>query len=103
MSANDTTVRRPFRECTEVSQLCPVDMTVLAYYPNFGANIFFAVAFGLVVLASATIGTWKRTWTFMLFVTGGSILETVGMQPWAIPSLRGRDKGDPRPCDEPAD
>ncbi|KAJ0162011.1 Sphingoid long-chain base transporter RSB1 [Colletotrichum tanaceti] len=78
MSANDTTVRRPFRECTEVSQLCPVDMTVLAYYPNFGANIFFAVAFGLVVLASATIGTWKRTWTFMLFVTGGSILETVG-------------------------
>ncbi|GKT93565.1 RTA1 like protein [Colletotrichum tofieldiae] len=78
MSANDTTMRRPFRECTEVSQFCPVEMTVLSYYPNFGANIFFAVAFGLVVLASATIGTWKRTWTFMLFVTGGSVLETVG-------------------------
>ncbi|GKT61444.1 RTA1 like protein [Colletotrichum tofieldiae] len=78
MSANDATMRRPFRECTEVSQFCPVEMTVLSYYPNFGANIFFAVAFGLVVLASATIGTWKRTWTFMLFVTGGSVLETVG-------------------------
>ncbi|KZL84935.1 rta1 like protein [Colletotrichum incanum] len=78
MSANDTTMRRPFRECTEVSQFCPVEMTVLSYYPNFGANIFFAVAFGLVVLISATIGTWKRTWTFMLFVTGGSVLETVG-------------------------
>jgi len=78
MSANDTTMRRPFRECTEVSQLCPVEMTVLSYYPNLGANIFFAVAFGLVVLTSATIGTWKRTWTFMLFVTGGSVLETVG-------------------------
>ncbi|KAK1978140.1 RTA1 like protein [Colletotrichum cereale] len=78
MSATDTTMRRAFRECTEVSQLCPVEMTVLSYYPNFGANIFFAVAFGLIVLTSATIGTWKRTWTFMLFVTGGSILETVG-------------------------
>lgn len=79
MSANDTTIRRPFRECTEVSALCPVEMTVLSYYPNFGANIFFAVAFGLVVLVSAGIGTWKRTWTFMAFVTGGCVLETVGM------------------------
>ncbi|KAJ0306816.1 uncharacterized protein N0V96_007444 [Colletotrichum fioriniae] len=78
MSANDTTTRRPFRECTEVSQLCPVEMTVLSYYPNFGANIFFAVAFGLIVLVSATIGTWKRTWTFMALVTGGCVLETVG-------------------------
>lgn len=80
MSANDTTTRRPFRECTEVSQLCPVEMTVLSYYPNFGANIFFAVAFGLIVLVSATIGTWKRTWTFMALVTGGCVLETVGME-----------------------
>lgn len=53
-------------------------MTVLSYYPNFGANIFFAVAFGLIVLVSATIGTWKRTWTFMALVTGGCVLETVG-------------------------
>ncbi|OLN87357.1 Sphingoid long-chain base transporter RSB1-like protein 8 [Colletotrichum chlorophyti] len=78
MSANDTTIRRPFRECTEVSEFCPVDMTVLSYYPNFGANIFFAIAFGLVVLVSGFLGTWKRTWSFMLFVTGGCVLETVG-------------------------
>lgn len=60
-------------------------MTVLSYYPNFGANIFFAVAFGLIVLVSATIGTWKRTWTFMALVTGGCVLETVGTD---FPALR---------------
>ncbi|TDZ24600.1 Sphingoid long-chain base transporter RSB1 [Colletotrichum orbiculare MAFF 240422] len=63
MSANDTATRRPFRECTEVSVYCPVEMTVLSYYPNLGANLFFAVAFGLVVLTSGVLGTWKRTWT----------------------------------------
>ncbi|TEA17387.1 Sphingoid long-chain base transporter RSB1 [Colletotrichum sidae] len=78
MSANDTATRRPFRECTEVSVYCPVEMTVLSYYPNLGANLFFAVAFGLVVLTSGVLGTWKRTWTFMAFVTGGCVLETVG-------------------------
>ncbi|KAF9874600.1 RTA1 like protein [Colletotrichum karsti] len=79
MATNGTAgVRRPFKECTEVSDFCPVEMTVLSYYPNLGANIFFAVAFGLVVLVSGFLGTWKRTWTFMLFVTGGTILETVG-------------------------
>lgn len=79
MATNGTDLRRPFKECTEVSVFCPVEYTVLAYYPNFGANIFFAIAFGLIVLVSGVIGTWKRTWTFMGFVTGGCVLETVGM------------------------
>ncbi|KAF6805020.1 RTA1 like protein [Colletotrichum sojae] len=78
MATNGTNLRRPFKECTEVSAFCPVELTVLAYYPNFGANIFFAIAFGLVVLVSGVLGTWKRTWTFMGFVTGGCVLETVG-------------------------
>lgn len=82
MATNGTAgARRPFKECAEVSNFCPVEMTVLSYYPNLGSNIFFAVAFGLVVLTSGFLGTWKRTWTFMLFVTGGTILETVGMEP----------------------
>nr|XP_036580441.1 RTA1 like protein [Colletotrichum truncatum]KAF6788353.1 RTA1 like protein [Colletotrichum truncatum] len=79
MATNGTAgTRRPFKECTEVSDFCPVEMTVLSYYPNFGANIFFAVAFGIIVLASGFIGTKKRTWSFMGFVTGGCVLETVG-------------------------
>lgn len=78
MSTNSTGAGRRFKECTEVSDLCPVDMTVLSYYPNLGANIFFAVAFGLVVLTSAYLGVRKRTWSFMALVTGGCVLETVG-------------------------
>ncbi|KAJ0384813.1 hypothetical protein COL922a_007598 [Colletotrichum nupharicola] len=78
MSTNSTGAGRRFKECTEVSGLCPVDMTVLSYYPNLGVNIFFAVAFGLVVLTSAFLGIRKRTWSFMALVTGGCVLETVG-------------------------
>lgn len=70
---------RLFRMCTEVSDLCPVERTVLGYYPNFGANILFAVAFGIVAILSGGIGVWKKTWTFTAAVTGGTALEAVGM------------------------
>lgn len=77
-SFNGTASERPFRSCTEVSDLCPVERTVLGYYPNFGANIFFAIGFGLLVILSGGLGFWKRTWTFTAAVTGGTLLETVG-------------------------
>lgn len=75
---NETSRGSLFRMCTEVSELCPVERTVLSYYPNFGANLFFAITFGLLVLLSGGLGVWKRTWTFTVAVTGGTILETVG-------------------------
>ncbi|KAM0273526.1 hypothetical protein ACHAQH_008298 [Verticillium albo-atrum] len=76
-TANET-ARQPFDECSEISLYCPVEATVLGYYPNFGANIFFAVAFGIVTVFSAYFGIRKRTWAYMAAVTGGALLETAG-------------------------
>ncbi|EEY15231.1 conserved hypothetical protein [Verticillium alfalfae VaMs.102] len=77
--AHNETIRRPFDECNEISIYCPVEATVLGYYPNFGANIFFAVAFGIVTIVSGYIGIKKRTWAYMAAVTGGALLETAGI------------------------
>ncbi|KAH6706882.1 hypothetical protein VD0002_g5049 [Verticillium dahliae] len=76
--AHNETIRRPFDECSEISIYCPVEATVLGYYPNVGANIFFAVAFGIVTIVSGYIGIKKRTWAYMAAVTGGALLETAG-------------------------
>ncbi|KAM0325803.1 hypothetical protein ACHAQA_007105 [Verticillium albo-atrum] len=78
MSDAPETARRPFDECSEVSLYCPVEATVLGYYPNFGANIFFAVAFGIAAVFSGYFGVKKRTWAYAVAVTGSAILEMAG-------------------------
>ena len=67
-------------DCTEVSYWCPISATVLGYEPNLGSSIFFAIAFGTILVASFSIGMWKRTWGFTGTMTAGLILETVGTQ-----------------------
>ncbi|KND92057.1 Uncharacterized protein C17G6.02c, partial [Tolypocladium ophioglossoides CBS 100239] len=64
--------------CTAVSPLCPVEATVLGYYPNLGSGVFFAVAFGLCLVAAAALGVSKRTWTYGAAITIGLVLETAG-------------------------
>jgi hypothetical protein len=78
MNNTGETTGRMFKMCTEISDICTVERTVLGYYPNFGANAFFAAAFLLIAVASGGIGVWKRTWTFTVTVTGGTALEGVG-------------------------
>jgi hypothetical protein len=70
---------RPFYTCKEVSTLCPVEATTLGYYPIKGLNIFFALGFGLSGLITLVLGTWKKTWSYMAFVTAGAFLELAGM------------------------
>ncbi|KAL1872798.1 hypothetical protein VTK73DRAFT_1269 [Phialemonium thermophilum] len=68
----------PYKTCTEVTPLCPVSATTLGYYPSKGFNIFFAVGFGLAGLITFILGTWKRTWSYMAFLTAGCMLELAG-------------------------
>jgi hypothetical protein len=67
-----------YRTCTEVSPLCPVEATTYGYYPNLAGNIFFTVFFGILALFQLGIGVYYRTWTFMLAVAAGAILELAG-------------------------
>ncbi|KAI1393992.1 RTA1-domain-containing protein [Hypoxylon trugodes] len=67
-----------FKHCTEVGPLCPVEATVLGYYPNLGVNAFLAAAFGLCVIGLVVTGIWKRTWGYSAALTAGCILEFAG-------------------------
>ncbi|KAL7807298.1 RTA1 like domain-containing protein [Trichoderma gracile] len=66
------------RDCTEVSALCPVEATVLGYYPNLGSGIFFAIVFGILTVGSLVLGIWKKTYTYAIGLSIGLLLEMLG-------------------------
>ena len=68
----------PYYRCHEVTPLCPVELTTLGYFPNKGINVFFAVTFGLAGAATLSVGIWKKTWSYMSFITAGCVLEMAG-------------------------
>jgi hypothetical protein len=72
--------RRPatFDTCTEISDLCPVEATVLGYVPNKGSSIFFTICFAILFFSAVGIGIWKRTWTYAATLGAGLLLETIG-------------------------
>lgn len=80
MSGNNTQPQS-MRDCTEVTDFCKVEYTVLGYYPNLGSGYFFTIAFAICLIAAVSLGVWKRTWTFTAAITIGLILETGGKLP----------------------
>ncbi|KAH8173446.1 RTA1 like protein [Sarocladium implicatum] len=76
--SGDHTERKSMKDCTEVSDFCPVEATVLGYVPNLGASIFFTTVFGALLTLSIVFAIWKRTWTYSAGLTCGLVLETAG-------------------------
>ncbi|EXJ68924.1 uncharacterized protein A1O5_07856 [Cladophialophora psammophila CBS 110553] len=77
MSSNQTT-HHARHYCTEITPDCPLELTTYGYYPNLSVNSFFIALFGLCMLLQLALGTWKRTWTYLIAVAIGSFGEAVG-------------------------
>ena len=75
-----------FYSCTEVSPTCPVQATVLGYYPNFGVNVFLAIGFCTCMLAALGLGARKRSWSYTVSIVAGSGLEFAGQFCFTHPS-----------------
>ncbi|KAH7176917.1 RTA1 like protein-domain-containing protein [Dactylonectria macrodidyma] len=70
--------RVDFSACEKVTAACPIEASTLGYGPNLGASIFFAIGFGLLFIASVTLGIWKKTYTYAAAIALGLLLETLG-------------------------
>lgn len=77
--ASNHTMANPYKSCVQVTDDCPVQATVLGYYPNLGSGYFFTVMFGLCLIGTVVLGIYKRTWTYTAALTCGLILETAGV------------------------
>lgn len=75
-AANSTSHK--FYACEEVSEFCPVEATVLGYYPSLEANAVFAAIFGICTLGSLYYCVRYKTWSYSLCIIGGCVLELAG-------------------------
>lgn len=67
-----------FSLCTTVTPACPVEATTYGYYPHLAANILFTIIFGLTSLFQLAFGIYFKTWTFMIALAMGALLEMAG-------------------------
>ncbi|CAI7643579.1 unnamed protein product [Penicillium discolor] len=85
-----------YATCSEVSPLCPVELTTYGYYPSFGGNIFFTVFFALLGICQTGLGVYYRTWTFLVALLIGTFMEMAGYigrvlmhdNPWSGPAFK---------------
>ncbi len=75
----------PFANCNPAIQqdLCSLDTCCLAqshflYRPVLGANLFFAIFFGLFIVPQLGLSVWRRTWGFGIGMVIGLLLEVIG-------------------------
>ncbi|EMD89061.1 hypothetical protein COCC4DRAFT_138450 [Bipolaris maydis ATCC 48331] len=69
----------PPEGCTEVGPPgCEVENTIYGYYPNLGANAFFAAFFGLALVFQLYFGIRYKTWTYMIALGCGCLAECIG-------------------------
>ncbi|KAJ0415798.1 RTA1 like protein-domain-containing protein [Aspergillus carlsbadensis] len=64
--------------CTAVTPECPVSATVYGYTPSLPANAALAAFFGLCGVYHVIIGVKARSWTFMIALAAGSLMEMIG-------------------------
>lgn len=63
-------------ECT--MQTCPLDMAYIEYQPSVPGNAILLGVFGVMVIGQLGLGFIFRTWSFMLAMVAGLILEVLG-------------------------
>ncbi|CRG83358.1 Sphingoid long-chain base transporter RSB1 [Talaromyces islandicus] len=57
---------------------CPMDMAQIDYVPSLAGNLIFIAVFGLVLLGQLGLGIRYKTWSYLIAMTGGLVLEVVG-------------------------
>jgi len=75
----------PYANChwEILTQNCTLETCCLAqsnflYIPNYGANMFFAVFFGILIVPQLGLGYLYRTWGFAIGMIIGLVLEVLG-------------------------
>ncbi|CAG8247719.1 unnamed protein product [Penicillium salamii] len=63
-------------DCT--LQTCPLSEAYINYQPNVAGNILFAALFAIMLVGQIGAGIFFRTWTFMVPMVAGLILEVIG-------------------------
>jgi hypothetical protein len=57
---------------------CPLSLGIIKYQPNICGNASFLAIFGALFLLQLYIGIRYKTWTYLVAIVLGLLLETIG-------------------------
>lgn len=57
---------------------CPIEAAYVEYQPNVPGNAIFMGVFGLLLIGQIGLGFMYRTWSYMVPMVAGLILEVLG-------------------------
>lgn len=57
---------------------CPIDWATIQYIPSLAGNAFYLALFLIILILQIYLGARYRTWSFMIALLGGEILEVIG-------------------------
>ena len=73
MSTNSTQTDVP---CT--LDTCPLSEAIITYQPSMGGNALFLSIFGFLFLVQLYLGIRHKTWSYLVAMVFGLLLEGVG-------------------------
>ncbi|MCJ1475006.1 hypothetical protein MMC13_003666 [Lambiella insularis] len=65
-------------DCQSISAECPVSASIYGYYPNLGANIFFAILFGTCFVLQTFQGFRYKSYAYAIPIGLGCLAECIG-------------------------
>lgn len=66
------------RECTSVSEECPVTSSFYGYAPSYPPNAILLALFGLAFIIHTAQGLYFRTWGILVAFSLGCLCEVIG-------------------------
>ena len=66
-------------DCMNIGPGCTVEDTIYGYYPSLGANLFFAILFGIFLILQTGLGLTRKSWFYTGAMMFGCFGECVGL------------------------
>ena len=60
------------------NDICSIEYGEITYLPSLGGNIAYLAIFSILLAIHLIIGIRRRTWTFLIGIACGLVLEIVG-------------------------
>ncbi|CAM1507772.1 Fc.00g046200.m01.CDS01 [Cosmosporella sp. VM-42] len=78
MSTNPGTINSTQTDVPCTLNTCPLSEGIITYQPSIAGNALFAALFGIMLLVQLSLGIRHKTWSYLVAMVFGLILEVVG-------------------------
>ena len=78
MPANRSTANSTQTDAPCTVNTCPLSEGIITYQPSIGGNASFLAIFGFLLFLHVGLGIRHKTWSYLVAMVCGLILEVVG-------------------------